>query len=93
MCHVFNKIVASRVNRKKPKIGKHINLNFYVRAITNISYDIASTRLVYSNMKSFGIIKIIKILVTFTLYETRIMKQIYISFIMELNYLTYRYIT
>ena len=50
MCNVFNIVVAARVNRKPLKLAIILIFNFYVRAITGMSYDIISTRLVYSNI-------------------------------------------
>ena len=50
MCTVFNIVVAARVNRKTLKLEIILIFNFYVRAITDMSYGIISTRLVYSNI-------------------------------------------
>ena len=50
MCNVFNIVGAARVNRKPLKLAIILIFNFYVRTITGMSYDIISTRLVYSNI-------------------------------------------
>ena len=50
LCNVFNIVVAARVNRKTLKLAIILIFNFYVRAITGMSYDSISTRLVYSNI-------------------------------------------
>ena len=52
MRNVFNIVVAARVNRKTLKLAIILIYNFYVGVITGMSYDIISTRLVYSNINN-----------------------------------------